>query len=326
MKWIFGLITCCFLFTACDNELVVTDEWKDIPVVWALLNKSDTAHYIRVEKAFLDPTTSALDIAQIPDSLYYDNASVKLKRVNTGQEFQLQRVNGDLEGYPREDGIFAQSPNWLYKIKANVINLVIGEKYQLIVDRGDGSPLVTAETIILPKPSLRNPVKGSMLSFKRGSTFFFRWDEIENAGSFDLKLRFHYKERKPETGQFYIPKSIEWTVVRNYPEREYEMQSIDFYNNIRASIEADLDATRIFDSLDIIVWAGGEELAQYIKIAQANFGSITGTQDFPRYTNLSEGVGIMSSRNVSYVTGFQLNASTLDSLKNSTITNDLNFQ
>src|SRR5688572_11948988 len=137
MKWIFGLLTFVAILTACDNELVVTDEWEDISVVWGLLNKSDTAHYIRVEKAFLDPTTSALDIARIPDSLYYENATVSLKRVNTGQVFMLERVNGELEGYPREEGIFAETPNYLYKIKANVINLVIGEKYEFVLDKGD---------------------------------------------------------------------------------------------------------------------------------------------------------------------------------------------
>lgn len=325
MKWILSLLTCTALFTSCDNELVVTDNWKDIPVVWALLNKSDTAHYIRLEKAFLDPNTSALDIAQRPDSLYYENATVSLKRVNNGQVFQLQRVNGDLEGYPRDGGVFAQTPNWLYKIKANVINLVIGEKYELVVDRGDGSPVVTAETIILPKPVLRNPVKGSQLSFKRGSLFTIMWNEMPDAGIFDVKIRFHYQERNPVTGNFYIPKSFEWTVVKNLRANETQMQGVDFYNQIKANLDVNVESTRIFDSLDIIIWAGGKDLEEYIRITQANFG-ITSTQDIPRYTNLSEGVGIFDSRNVSYVTGFRLGAVSLDSLRNSSITGNLNFQ
>src|SRR5688572_25735004 len=114
MKFFIGILAAIIVFASCDNELIVTDEWKDIPVVWGLLNESDTAHYIRVEKAFLDPTTSALDIARIPDSLYYDNALVSLRRISTGQIFPLERVNGDLEGYPREGGVFAETPNYLY--------------------------------------------------------------------------------------------------------------------------------------------------------------------------------------------------------------------
>lgn len=325
MKWIPVVLLAVILFASCDNELVVTDEWEDIPVVWGLLNKSDTAHYIRVEKAFLDPTTSALDIARIPDSLYYDDALVSLKRVSTDQVYPLERVNGDLEGYPREGGIFAETPNYLYKIKANEINLVIGEKYQFILDRGDGTSLVTAETIILPKPVLRNPPVGSLLSFKRGSLFTFMWNEMPDAGLFDLKVFFHYSERSPETGNMFVPKAFEWTVARNLPSREHKIDGVDFYNAVRANIKINSEATRRFDSLDIVVWAGGKELAEFIKITQANTG-ITSTQDIPSYTNMSEGIGLFSSRNVSFNTGFLLANPSLDSLKNGVITDPLNFQ
>ena len=58
-------------FTACKDELNTVEGWKDIPVVYGLLSLNDTATYIRIEKAFVDPNKSAFDIAQIPDSLYY---------------------------------------------------------------------------------------------------------------------------------------------------------------------------------------------------------------------------------------------------------------
>ena len=325
MKWIFGLLVLSALWTSCDNELVVTDEWKDIPVVWGLLNKSDTAHYIRVEKAFLDPNTSALNIAQIPDSLYYENATVTLKRVNTGTVFTLERVDGDLEGYPRESGIFADSPNYLYKIKANVINLVVGEEYEFSLVRSDNTAPVIARTIILPKPVLRNPSAGSKISFKRNALTTFMWNEIPDAGIFDLKFRIHYSERTPETNNQFVPKFFDWTVESGLAERETKVDGIDFYNRIKSNIVENIQATRVFDSLDVIVWTGGVELATFIKITQANYG-LTSTQDFPRYTNLSEGLGIFSSRNVSYNTGFSVTDQTLDSLRDGVITRSLNFQ
>lgn len=325
MKWFFALILAASLLTSCDNELVVTDTWKDIPVVWGLLSKSDTAHYIRVEKAFLDPTTSALEIAQRPDSLYYEDATVTLTRISSGQVFTLTRVNGDLEGYPRDSGIFASIPNYLYKIKADQLNLVVGEDYKLTVDRNDNKPLVTAETVVLPKPVLRNPVPGAMLSFRRNSSFTIQWNEIPEAGVYDVLIHFHYRERSPETGAFYVPKSFEWVVQRNLLDREVKIDDgTEFYTAVKANIAENSEATRLFDSLDIIVWAGGKELAQFIEIAQANFG-LTSTQDIPTFTNLSEGVGIFSSRNVSVYSGFQINDQTLDSLRDGSITKDLNF-
>ncbi len=325
MKWIFGLLTGIVLFSSCDNDLVVTDTWKDIPVVWGMLSKSDTAHYIRVERAFLDPTTSALDIARIPDSLYYENATVSLRRISTGQEFNLIQVDGTNEGYPRAGGIFAESPNFLYKIRANQINLVVGEKYQFSLVRQDGGAPVIAETIILQSPVLRNPSPGSLLPFRSGNFYTFTWNEVPNAGIYDLKLEVHYRERNSNTGVQFVPKSVDWTVARSIPDREFRMDGSEFYNSLKAFIPQDISATRVFDSINIIVWCGGTELAEYIKITQANRG-ITSTQDFPGYTNMSEGLGIFTSRNVSRNTGFILTNQALDSLKNGSATKLLNFQ
>ena len=71
MKKIFlfiAVVTGGIFYSFCSNDIDLTSEWKDIPVVYGLLSKSDTANYIRVEKAFIDNEKSALDLAQIPDS------------------------------------------------------------------------------------------------------------------------------------------------------------------------------------------------------------------------------------------------------------------
>lgn len=328
MKWIMGILAATWIFTACDNELVVTDEWKDIPVVWALVNKSDTAHYIRVEKAYLDPTTSAEDIARIPDSLYYDDAVVTLKRISTGQVFTLTRVDGNLEGYPRDTGTFAEVPNYLYKIKANQINLVIGDEYEFSLVRSDIPEPVLGKTIILPPPVLRNPSVGNLLSFRQNTTFTFRWDEIEDAGLYDLKMRFHFLEKNDTTAGQFIPRVIEWTLARNLTDREHRIDGAEFYNALKSRIKQDPFAERIFQGVDIVVWCGGQELAEFVKITQANTG-ITSTQEIPGYTNLTptgEAIGIFTSRNLSENTGFQLTNQSLDSLRNGSITGNLNFQ
>lgn len=331
MKWLFGLILTGFLLTSCDNELVVTDNWKDIPVVWGMLSKSDTAHYIRVEKAFLDPDISANIIARIPDSLYYENAVVTLKRIASGQVYTLTRVDGTLEGYPRQPGEFAESPNYLYKIKANLIALVAGDKYEFSLQRDDQSNPVTAQTIILSAAKLRNPSAGTNLLLKPGFPFTFSWNEVADAGLYDLQMRFNYTEKSPSTGNVYIPLSVKWTIAQGLLDPEgsadpgYKMDGAQFYNTLAAEIEVDPDATRIFQSIDILVWCGGDELLQYNTTLGANTG-ITSTQDIPEYTNLSEGRGIFTSRELSNNTGFGLHPQSLDELRNGSITGDLNFQ
>ena len=89
MKKLLLLLPFGLLLSACSNDFEVTAPWKDIPVVYAILSPQDTAHYIRIEKAFIDPDKSALEIARIPDSLYYpENAiSVFLERTENQSSF-----------------------------------------------------------------------------------------------------------------------------------------------------------------------------------------------------------------------------------------------
>lgn len=173
MKKLLLLFLSGLFFWACSNDFEVTAPWKDIPVVYAILSPldisispKDTAYYIRVEKAFLDPERSALEVAQIADSLYYpENAiTVWLERVEDHSRLQLKRVDGALEGYPRSGGVFSGEPNWLYKAKpTGGFSIDPGKLYRLIIQRTDGKPDVTAETTVpqnfsITKPNLSGPV------------------------------------------------------------------------------------------------------------------------------------------------------------------------
>ncbi|MEL6943471.1 MAG: hypothetical protein AAFO82_12445, partial [Bacteroidota bacterium] len=77
MKHLIVILVSFFLFNACSNELELTAPWKNIPVIYGVLNEADRVQYIRVEKAFLDESTNALDLAKNVDSVYYSDISVQ---------------------------------------------------------------------------------------------------------------------------------------------------------------------------------------------------------------------------------------------------------
>ncbi|HND88774.1 MAG TPA: hypothetical protein PK971_10630, partial [Saprospiraceae bacterium] len=95
-KLLFVMPLAALLWAGCKNDFEVAAPWKEVPVVYAILSPDDTAHYVRVEKAFLDPQKGATEIAQIPDSLYYpENAiTVYLERDSDKKRFQMTRVDG----------------------------------------------------------------------------------------------------------------------------------------------------------------------------------------------------------------------------------------
>ncbi len=325
-----GVLTMLISYS-CSNDFDLIEDWKDIPVVYGLLSRADTAHYIRVEKAFVDPSTSALQLAQIPDSLYYASIGVAIERVSTGEIYELDKVDGALEGYPRAEGIFANSPNYLYKFKLeDDEKLESGETYKLKLTRGDNKPEVTAETVIVGDMNVAAPL--TTIKFEGGKSTNFRWNSSENALFFDLTLRLNYLENTQADPNTFLEKEIHWPLAKNIDKDadqdlgEYKLEDGDeFFRFIAIALQDAGNLTRDFKNLDVVVTAGDQNLFDYINIGQANTG-ITSAQEIPSYTNLSEGLGIFGSKNTSLKEGITLTTETEDSLRFGQYTKDLNFQ
>ncbi len=318
------------IWGGCSNDFEVTAPWRDIPIVYGLLDVNDDVHYIRVEKAFLDPDQSALITAQIADSLYYTDAVVQLEKVNTGQVFTLNRVNGDDVGFPRDPGVFATSPNWLYRISGNQLDLQAGERIKFILDRGENLPLTTAE-VVIQGPMVKRTPNGNNFDFLPNKETTLGWSASNEAKIFDAKLVINYAEFPKDNPSAVVEKSVEWVWTKgltfSVPVNEYKIvkRGEEFFQIMAANIPNDPNFRRIFVDIDLEIVAGGEDLEKYINVALANSG-ITGSQELPSFTNLTEGQGVFSTISKLRSSGFLLTANTRDSLANGSITKHLNFQ
>ena len=329
---LFSLFISLIFLTACSNDFDVTAPWKDIPVVYGLLNMADDVHYIRVEKAFIDPEISALVLAQEADSLYYENAIVQFEKVGTGQVFTLTKVNGNDPsiGFPRDTGIFATDPNYLYRISNSEIDLKAGETIRLLIDRGNGKPIVTAETVVQGPMQKRTPM-GNKFDFVPKLDTKIGWSASQEAKVFDVKVIIHYGEYPKDDPNGFVQKSIEWVWAKgatfNVFTNEYRLErdGATFYGVVAASVPVDPNFVRLFIDMDVEIISGGEALEKYINVALANTG-ITGSQELPSYSNLSEGMGIFSTRGSLKFSGMQLTDRSRDSLNEGSITKLLNFQ
>ncbi len=319
------------LFSACSTEVELEGPWRDIPVVYGFLARQDTAHYLRIEKAFLPAGGDARLAAQSPDSLYYDDLLVQLEKVRSGERFTLRRVDGNREGYPREEGVFASAPNYLYKVRAADIALEEGERVRLLLNRGEGLPEVTAETVVLEDLVPRNTSPASPVNMAYDRQVNIAWSAGPNARLFDVRMIIHYRESLPGDPSALQPRQVEW-VLDDALEREGDSERVSlaipgeaFYIFLSQSLTADAGLIRVFDRIDLHLAAAGEELLELLRVNNAAQG-ITSFQSIPVYSNLSEGLGIFSSRAFAVRSGLILNASSLDSLRNGIYTQALNFQ
>jgi hypothetical protein len=326
------LLGSVFLFS-CSNDFDVNAKWKDIPVVYGLIDISDTAHYIRVERAYLDPKADALVLAKIPDSIYYENATVRLERLSNGEVFTLQRVDGNKWGFPREDGIFATEPNWLYRIDSTVIRLKPEEKIRIRIDRDNGLPEVTSTTHILTPIKLNTP-QSNTSGFSFNSNGFSKtniaWTASDSAFIFDATLFVRYAEYPKTNPTEVVYKTIKWPWARslrresNSNNFDVAKLGIEFYQLMKNNVDVDDNLKRIFLGIDVEVIAGGKALEKYVNVSSANTG-ITSSGEIPSFSNMSEGLGIFDSVNKFRRNGIGIQPSTRDTLKMGYLTKNLNF-
>ncbi|MEM1326212.1 MAG: DUF4249 family protein [Bacteroidota bacterium] len=334
MKYPIVLTLCSlFLFYSCDNELELTADWQNIPIVYGILAEDENVQYIRVEKAFLDPETNALTLAQNPDSIYYQNASVQLERPATNETILLERVEGTKEGFPRDPGVFVNDPNFLYKLDlSNSDPLVGGERVLLrIVDERDNI-LASSETRIVEGFSIVNGQPGDPLTldeYDRPVRISWR-PQGEVAAIYDVRMTIYYEESLPTDASTFVDKSLTWVIAKNLLRDNDDRMGIqfsgeDFYRFMDGAIEPAPNQIRRFRDLDVTISAAGGELAQYIRVRQANTG-ITSSQVVPTFSNVEGGLGLFSSSAEVSKTGIRITPGSLDSLAQGFYTRDLSFE
>lgn len=319
------------LLSACSTDFDLEAEWKDIPVVYSFFSVQDTAHYVRVEKAFLEPGGNAFEIAKISDSIYYSSLTVELENLTTGQSFVMEKVNGAEEGYPKEEGVFASEPNILYKLSAAAANISGGDSLLLAIRRGDQIAPALARTVVVGEitPKLFFP-PDEIKRTRYNEPLNISWIPDDNARIFDLRFKINYLERLPGETTF-TRKAATWVADRNvsFPNDNsdsytYEASWESFYQSLATNIPEVEGATRLFENMDLFITGAGEEFFQFIRVSRANTG-ITSAQSTPTYTNVEGGLGIVSSRYTAERKGIILSQEALDSLRTGIYTRRLNF-
>lgn len=324
IKFLFIFSISILFFNSCTEDFNTAADFKDIPVVFGLLSAADTAHYIRVERAFLAPNQNAVEVAKNPDSIYYKNLDVKIVDLTDGRTYTAREVDGNLEGYVRQEGPFATEPNTLYKFSADDLELVPGREYRLEVNRGDDLPLVTSTTTVVNEVRLFSPLEGGNIRMTELAQVRISWDNPSTAYFFDVTMDFTFREINAVTGTNEL-KTISWPIVRRTTQDRVVFRGAEFIAFLGGSglIESPAISRRI-ENIDITISAGGKEFYDFVQLILANSG-VTSSQEVPEYSNLSEGRGLFSSRNSRTFTGFSLTTETIQDLNNNNLTSDLNF-
>lgn len=304
------------LFASCSTKVDLYAGYKDIPIVYGLLDAMVDTNYIKIVRAFSgseEATVNAAEIALIADSCNYpgklDAHIIEYAdRYGTGQ-FELSGRIITLDTmtiHNKEIGEF-YAPNQKIYWTAEPFNVNSGKtryKYRLEIFKGNDT--VTSETAMVGGENFRILTAQAAFMDVENKHGEFNFVPADNAAIYYLKIKFNYHEIK--NGQETL-KSVGY----EFPAMRADNLIIDggkvtvdysqnlLFNLLREAIGGDTihnpnnpEVERYFDEtpFDIMIAAGGDELFNYIQV-----NSVTGySQTVPDYTNINGGFGVFSSR------------------------------
>ncbi len=323
-----GLIAGSMLFSACDNDIDLLAPYKEIGVVYGLINPKDTVQYVRIQRAFLGEG-NALTMAQVPDSTYYgDVLDVQLIRIKNGTVLGSIPLTRFIAA-DKAEGVFPSSPNVLYKTNGETI--FRDSDYKLQVKNNQTGYEFSATTPIVDSMRVQRPAVNSAATIGWASQFPYtvEFATAANGKVYNLTIRFRYTEEVIANGTL-TQKSIDWVfpnILVSNPSQittiEKEIEGEDFYKFVASKIKEDPSVERFAGSMDFIFTAGAEFLANYISINQATTSILT---TIPQYSNVEGGTGIFSSRFIQVSPNKFMDAPSLDLLRTGPHTGNLNFQ
>lgn len=341
---------------SCNDKLDIAAPYKDITVVYGLLNMADTAHYIRIQKAFMDESKSAIDMAREADSSFYKNLVVVVKEISSGgavlNTFPLTKVDLTVEGYPKAAGDFFQAPSIAYKF-TNALSS--SNEYRVVITNTETGNVDSASTPIIDntdvsKFTILEWLTGFPGAFPKEITFprisadngkilesTFSSNIPVNVGVVELVMRFNWTDSniitKKATKKFadfngFYPANGKAFVIGDN-SLVLATQNKNYYDFLKTSMGKpdDLNTFRYMDSVDMFLYAAGTEYKKYQEL-NSNKGGLTADEIRPMYTNIKgkEVMGLFSTKAFVKKLQIAIHKDTRDSIMSNSITKELNIR
>lgn len=312
----------------CETDVDINGDYKATPVVYGLIDYNQPVQRIRIFKTFQNAKGNAYDYAKITDSLYFKKLSVKLINENSGAVITLNKDNS----IPMNPGVFASDSNFMY-ITSSPLDK--NATYKLEITDLESGQVFTAKTNLVDTITWRNPTPALVIPFevKGNQNYGIAWVTGKGARSYEAQLRMHYTEfHYNDQGQLLdsIQKFIDYvpqkTMITNNllggDRMSYSITQYNFFNFLLGSMKAQYNIKRRAYRVDFRMYGASEELNNYIFINTPSFGVVPKNT---QYTNISNGLGIFSSRSLNEIKDVPLSATMQNEMKNSTILKPLNF-
>lgn len=334
MKKIFLALFTLLLLQSCDNDIDINAEYKDLTVLYGLLEPGNDSNYIRVQRGYLGEG-AASESFRISDSLYYDSNDIDvfIRQYSPGADVaEAERELIWDNSISLDSGTYTEEGHHLYRVPAD-FDILRSKEYEVVVRRKDGTES-TARTGIVGRIRMIRPLDAISVRIFNGQIEFdvdqntsgTNPEATLNMTAYQPIIYFHYKEVNLSTGE----ESIETATIRlplqetRFDETDILYDANQLYAALADRIEADpsKNILRFFQNLDIEIIGVSEDLMTYIELNKPATGV---NQNRPQFEQVTNGTGILSSRTSTKRENIDLFETIEDRMRENGLVCDLNF-
>ena len=323
MKYNYLLITACliYLFTACKPDFDLNASYKNVTVVYGILNHQDSIHYVKIYRGYQahEPGSVFLN-AQNPDSIYYKENEIRVvlreykRDEDKNKDIRTTRPEIPLKithDFPRDEGVFYYDKEKIMYYTAEPIHK--GMVYEIVITgSGIKGDTIKGKTPIVEGLQFKSIQIFKMVAVQGTNKASVQFYQAKHAADYEIHVNFLYFEVDKKTNQVVGTGKV----AKNITPRMGELTSTNgefnatftktFYNDIAVYVKPATGVTRYIGSPArpgvCIEFEGYAAEESFVRFLLTNQPSSSFNQVNTKYTNLSntkgEGLvfGFFSSR------------------------------
>lgn len=319
MRFILILSSFICVFYSCSTDVDLYDDYKDVAIIYAMLNPRADTNYVKITRAFCgtnDDPINANEVALIYDSSNYpgklDARIIELKNTHGGLYETTGRVMvlDTMMIHDKEVGTFYAPDQVIYYTteRLNANSAANSYKYRLVVVKPNGDTL-TAQTSMVGNEEFSIGTSGVTFQMAHTDALGKVLFRAEGAGSlYEVGFQFNYREQL--AGQEMKRKNVSRAFGVRTLDQFIHLEGNSYYleysqnwlfNTLARAIGGDTivdpdhpNVVRYVDDFVISISAAGEELTYYYLANQEQENNPIGFISI--YSNIEGGFGLFSSR------------------------------
>jgi hypothetical protein len=304
---LFPLITGLLVLalTSCNEDIEFDGDFEETAVVFGLLNQADSIHYIKITRAF-GGNNNSLQVAQIPDSSYFQNIEVIVDEVINNNVVRSWTL-GDTTLTNKVPGVFYSPQQKVYYFKTTPqAPLLASATYKMRATVNNGEFTVYGETQLVQSLAIVTPSQNAAMALATSNVSQNGYNSAPihispgTSEVLDMRIEVTFEEYFNNVP---VQKSFTWKLGELNGEEitsaPFYAYGKTFYELIRDNVTNDPTITkRELVGIRLVATGGTSDLNKYLLLSQPSSAL---AQNKPTFTNLStsdgrRAIGLFSAR------------------------------